>query len=310
MNLKNFYQNNVLLIVSLFILPPVAVYGIFKRGSSWLKKCLFIFIAFLFSFVWFIIVINLFASSESVKYNLATSAFKKNEYEKALKYYKEIEESSGNFQEAENKISIIEFKIDSVEKQRVLTQIKKDSIFQEKKMDFIEFQNKWSDSIVDFWKGKYITGKKISQDREKIYFTLSVNASKGGERGNELNREMYQNNYNSLLASKFDTLFNETQIVFELDPEQKLRNEANQKRKNKIMQQFSAWDGSHRKLKKYIKNNMNDPDSFEHVETTYTDKGNYITVYTKFRGNNSLGVEVINTVSAKVDIDGNIISVQ
>lgn len=80
-------------------------------------------------------------------------------------------------------------------------------------------------------------------------------------------------------------------------------------RKQKIERQFSAWDGSHRKLEIFIKNIMNDPDSYDHVKTVYWDKGNYLIVKTTFRGNNAFGGKVINWVRAKVDMDGNIVNI-
>ncbi|WP_053375673.1 beta-galactosidase [Paenibacillus sp. FJAT-27812] len=70
-----------------------------------------------------------------------------------------------------------------------------------------------------------------------------------------------------------------------------------------IQSQFSAWDGSATALKKSVKENMNNPKSFEHVETTYSDKGDMkgIDVYMKFRGTNSFGAIVTNKVHASYD---------
>jgi len=58
----------------------------------------------------------------------------------------------------------------------------------------------------------------------------------------------------------------------------------------KIEAQFSGWDGSHREFERMIKDAMNDPDSYDHVETRYIDKGSFIRVFCTFRGKNSLGV--------------------
>ncbi|HYF84577.1 MAG TPA: hypothetical protein VEB00_16365 [Clostridia bacterium] len=73
--------------------------------------------------------------------------------------------------------------------------------------------------------------------------------------------------------------------------------------------QFSAWDGSHKDLVKLIKDNMNDPKSFEHVETRYKDDGDGITVYMKFRGKNAFGGLVLNEVLAKADYKTNTIKI-
>ncbi|GGK58999.1 hypothetical protein ACD591_16380 [Rufibacter glacialis] len=82
-----------------------------------------------------------------------------------------------------------------------------------------------------------------------------------------------------------------------------------EQREELIKKQFSGWDGSHRQLVKMVKKSMNDPDSFEHEETSYLDKGDYLLVYMKFRGDNAYGAKVLNTVSAKADFNGNVIQV-
>ncbi|MDC9722333.1 MAG: hypothetical protein PSN34_06115 [Urechidicola sp.] len=80
-------------------------------------------------------------------------------------------------------------------------------------------------------------------------------------------------------------------------------------RQIKVESQFSSWDGSHRGLTDLIKKSMNDPDSYEHIETRFRDDGDNVFVITKFRGANAFGGKVINTVSARVDFSGNVIEV-
>lgn len=80
-------------------------------------------------------------------------------------------------------------------------------------------------------------------------------------------------------------------------------------REERIERGFSAWDGSHRRLEQRIKESMNDPKSYEHVETTYWDKGSYLLVKTSFRGKNAFGGTVVNWVEAKVDLDGNVLEI-
>ncbi len=80
-------------------------------------------------------------------------------------------------------------------------------------------------------------------------------------------------------------------------------------RKKKIESSFSGWDGSHRGLEKYIKSTMNDPESYDHVETRYTDKGSYLYVQTTFRGRNGFGGMVKQTVSANVSLDGKVLKI-
>lgn len=81
-------------------------------------------------------------------------------------------------------------------------------------------------------------------------------------------------------------------------------------RVEQIDNQFSPWDGSHIKLTREIKKGMNDPDSFEHIETRFKDIGNEIVVQESFRGKNAFGGMVINKVIATVDIDGNVLTMR
>jgi hypothetical protein len=97
--------------------------------------------------------------------------------------------------------------------------------------------------------------------------------------------------------------------------EQKIlaQKEAEKKRaaekKEKIEEQFSAWDGSHINLTRVIKESMNDPKSYKHVETVYWDMGDHLVVRTTFRGTNAFGGVVKNTVKAKVSLDGNVLEI-
>jgi phage FluMu protein Com len=72
---------------------------------------------------------------------------------------------------------------------------------------------------------------------------------------------------------------------------------------------FSPWDGSHKKLVAYIKAKMNDPYSFEHVETKYIKDNGMVKVFMKFRGKNVYGVLVLKQAVAITTLDGYIISV-
>lgn len=83
----------------------------------------------------------------------------------------------------------------------------------------------------------------------------------------------------------------------------------NAARKKRIEGGFSAWDGSHLGLTKVIKESMNDPRSYEHVDTKYWDMGDHLIVTTTFRGKNAFGGVVKNWVKAKTDLDGNVLEV-
>lgn len=77
-------------------------------------------------------------------------------------------------------------------------------------------------------------------------------------------------------------------------------------RKKSISDQFSAWNGAHINLEKYIKSSMHDPSSYKHVETVYWDKKTHLIVQTTFRGKNAFGGIVKNSVKAMVGLNGKI----
>ena len=81
-------------------------------------------------------------------------------------------------------------------------------------------------------------------------------------------------------------------------------------RARNIERQFSAWDGSHRKLESLIKSSMNNPASYEHVKTVYSQTKDHLVVRTTFRGTNAFGAIVTNAVKARVNIsDGEVVEI-
>lgn len=80
-------------------------------------------------------------------------------------------------------------------------------------------------------------------------------------------------------------------------------------RKERIEKAFSSWDGSHRNLEAFVKESMNDPESYEHNSTNYRQIGqDTIFVMMSFRGKNAFGGVVKQTVTCYTDLDGNLIS--
>ncbi|MEN9461368.1 MAG: hypothetical protein RIS84_1388 [Pseudomonadota bacterium] len=80
-------------------------------------------------------------------------------------------------------------------------------------------------------------------------------------------------------------------------------------RKIQIEKLFSRWDGSLRSLETLIKNAMNDPDSYQHVETKYVDNGDHLIVIATFRGKNKFGAVVKNSATAKVSLTGEVLEI-
>jgi hypothetical protein len=119
--------------------------------------------------------------------------------------------------------------------------------------------------------------------------------------GNETYQSKYEH-YSAKLAEKEKTE--------RIARERKARKEREAAaRTERIEAQFSAWDGAHRNLTKVIKASMNDPDSFKHVKTVYWDMGDHLVVQETFRGKNAFGGVVMNTVKAKVGLNGTVLEI-
>lgn len=77
-----------------------------------------------------------------------------------------------------------------------------------------------------------------------------------------------------------------------------------------IKNQFMPRSGEHIMLSKFVKRNMKNPKSYEHIGTVYEEFDGYLIVKTSYRGTNSFGGIVPNTTTAKVNIStGDIIEI-
>lgn len=70
---------------------------------------------------------------------------------------------------------------------------------------------------------------------------------------------------------------------------------------------LSAWDGEHRQVADAIRKRMNDPGSYDHVETKVFDTGEGYTLTTTVRGTNAFGAVVTNTYQARLDDSGKLV---
>jgi tetratricopeptide (TPR) repeat protein len=114
---------------------------------------------------------------------------------------------------------------------------------------------------------------------------------------------------NKTYSDKYQYFSNKASEMRRLKREGEERARAEADRKTRIESQFSAWNGAHRELERVIKESMNDPDSYKHVETVYWDRGDYLVVKTTFRGKNAFGGVIKNSVTAKVSIDGHVLEI-
>lgn len=78
----------------------------------------------------------------------------------------------------------------------------------------------------------------------------------------------------------------------------------------KIPKGFSGWDGSNLALVNLVKENMNDDDSFEHLETKLWTYDSFYIVRMKYKGKNQFNATVKETVKAKISKeDGSVLEV-
>lgn len=303
------YNNKVILIILLFIFPPVGIYGIFQRDSKLWKKLAYLFCALFMSLILFGIAIAILFPVNY--YEEGNTLLNRGEYKEAINRFERVGKDKKQYKDALKGIQIAKQKIDSV-KTAIIEKEETEQLHNKLRLDKLRtVKTNWADSIVKDWKGAFIKSRGLSPNYDTIYFQLTKNASKGDWRAStDLLQSNYKKSLDTLLNSTLETTSVIPQIIFIPDSLQHSINLKEAQREKNILKQFSVWDGSHTKLKRYVKNNMKDPKSFEHVESTYTDKGSFIYVYMKFRGANSFGAKVLNKVRAKVDLQGNIISIE
>ena len=89
-------------------------------------------------------------------------------------------------------------------------------------------------------------------------------------------------------------------IIFMMDQCFKETAREAQDPKHRNDQYFSGWDGSNPELVEYVKSRMNDPNSFEHVETKFYehDGGDKLRIVMTYRGKNGFGGVVTERVGA------------
>lgn len=72
---------------------------------------------------------------------------------------------------------------------------------------------------------------------------------------------------------------------------------------------LSSWDGSFPPLKDYLKENLNDPSSFEHVKTGFITRNGWVEVKMTYRAKNSFGALVKEAIVAKASNDGKLLEI-
>ena len=305
---RKWYKKRRFLIPLVLFVPPIGIYAVFKSNFKALNKALLFLVGVFTGLVFLIVMVG----SRFSYYDSGMNYYENGNLSTAREEFTKVPISDEHYKESQNKIIVIERKLSEQQDSMIANSTKADNLKKQLEQEINKFQKRWADSIVKSYEGDYIVGNKLSPAHDTIYFQLSKIATAEGDANiDDLNRAIHQKEYDSLLALNFndEVYLPKTIIVLAPDAEQQKENIAKAERRDKINRQFSIWDGSHRNLTRYIKQKMNDPDSYEHIQTTWLDKKNYILVQTECRGKNAFGAKIINVVTAKVDLDGNILQI-
>lgn len=65
-------------------------------------------------------------------------------------------------------------------------------------------------------------------------------------------------------------------------------------------------DGSHRKFTEWLKREMNDPESYEHIYTMVEKRSGYTMLMVEFRANNAFGAKVKDKIFARISSEGEV----
>ena len=181
------------------------------------------------------------------------------------------------------------------------------------------FETEWAIKKVHEHHDEYIIDYALSKKLDTIYFQLDKESSKGNwfEAASD-KQAAYQRQIDSIMKRDYEREFNiiKPKVVIVPDEEQEAVNVSNYKRlkainRQKIIdRQFSPRTGANIYLDSYLRNNSNYSNCYEHLQTNYTDKGSYILVQTKIKTCNSFGTNETQLVIAKIDLQGNILSVE
>lgn len=115
-----------------------------------------------------------------------------------------------------------------------------------------------------------------------------------------------QEAFNQLPKHERDSILFIRQKEKELQAAQKQKEE----RQEHIQSMFSSIDGSNMAITDYLKQKLDDPDSYEHVETKWVERQDRLIIYTTFRANNRFGAKIKQVVKAEVSLNNELLSME
>lgn len=133
---SKWYDSKSLLIILLFILPPLGIVGIFKRKSVTWKKIAYTFIGIAMSL--FLLICTLALLFPVDYYKDGNDYYTQRNYKKAYEYFGKVEANNPNYNDAVSKIQELKPIVDSLnyveEQRKIAEQQNKDDIQREKEL--------------------------------------------------------------------------------------------------------------------------------------------------------------------------------
>lgn len=151
-----------------------------------------------------------------------------------------------------------------------------------------------SNNIDDFsfWTAEF-SKDELDKAREGNFYKEYTKYEEINQPLNEKINSYARKNYKKILKQKNDAEKLQKKFLEEQEKNERIR---------KFVTRYD--NDSYKPLVDYVKQNMNDPKSFEHVRTSYdTSRKDTVKVMMEFRGKNAFGALVINTCSATAVID-------
>jgi len=105
-----------------------------------------------------------------------------------------------------------------------------------------------------------------------------------------------------------DLLFYFDNLYFKLSPDSKYHY-VNSVTNSEIEKWMTGSKGLILEFEYAVKKNMRDPDSFEHIETSYNNKGVDARVKMKYRGKNKLGIIVLTEANGILDTENGTVTI-
>ncbi|WP_281615596.1 hypothetical protein [Flammeovirga sp. SubArs3] len=155
--------------------------------------------------------------------------------------------------------------------------------------------------------------KERNLDKSKVYFA-KIDSTYNKKKRQQLEDKIYLLE-NELKLEEVENLIDQKEFDDARDKIAEVDEKFNRKMVAELSEQINQKekivnllddDGSIIAFVDEFKTSMNDPASFEHIETTVFEKGKYLQVSMEYREVNTYGAKVLNKVEAKLNEDGSI----